>query len=371
MMTNKYYGVIMAGGGGTRLWPLSRRKRPKQTLRIIGERTLFQIAVDRILSLIPAERIMVVTVAEQAGMLQEQSPEIPLENYLIEPMPRGTASVIGLAAIVMANRDPESIMACLTADHYIANVDIFRCLLQAAYDVARDGNLVTLGITPTYPSTGFGYIQRGEPLGKYREHKVYRVKGFKEKPSLNIAERYLADKSYAWNSGMFVWKTTQILEEIDRQMPDLYRSLMDIKEALGDEREQKVIRRVWDGLASETIDYGVMEGARDVAVITADDLGWWDIGGWNRFWKIMKLDDDGNLVRADKTLMLDTRETLIFQDRETKKEESSARMIATLGVRDLIIVDTPDVLLICPRNRAEEIRKLVASLREKGDEQYL
>jgi len=362
-----YSAVIMAGGGGTRLWPLSRRARPKQTLQLLGERTLFQMAVDRILPIMTQERIYIVTVADQARVLKVQTPSLPESNFILEPSPRGTAAVVGLAAIILHEQNPDCVMAVLTADHYIADVERFQDLLLAAYDVACDNELVTLGITPRYPDTGYGYIQSGESLGEYRGYHAYRVKTFKEKPGLLKAKEYLASGEFAWNSGMFVWKVSRILEEIERQMPDLHNGLKRIERALGGPEEAETIENVWCGLKSQTIDYGVMEGAKQVSVIPAEDLGWWDVGSWNRLFELMDIDEMGNLIDAPKTLILDTKDALIYQDPEVDKD----RLIASLGVEGVIVIDTGDVLLICHRERAEDIRRLVKELEISGLDQYL
>src|SRR5215212_3151805 len=222
------YAVIMAGGGGTRLWPISRKDSPKQLLPLLGQETLFQSTVQRLENLFPPERILVVTVAEQARQMQVQVPQIPMENYLIEPEPRGTASVVGLAAAVLKKRDPEATMAILTADHFIKDKKLFRYLISTAFDVASEGYLVTLGITPTFPSTGYGYIEQGEPLDGDYEYPVYKVNKFKEKPDQETADQLLRAGDHSWNSGMFVWRVDRILSEIETQMPDLAKAVSQI-----------------------------------------------------------------------------------------------------------------------------------------------
>lgn len=356
--------VIMAGGGGTRLWPLSRSNRPKQSLAILGDRTLFQMAVDRLTPAIPTDRILVVSVESMAGALQPQIPSLTSENFLNEPFPRGTASVLGYAATVLNHRAPGTVMACLTADHIIQNEERFLELLAAAEARAIKGELVTLGIAPSAPSTGYGYIHLGETLAAEQGFDIRKVLQFKEKPDYAAAAEYVESGEYAWNSGMFVWTPERILQEIERLMPKLYAALQEIERSLGTPEESSVIARVWEGLESETIDYGVMEGAENVVVIPADDLGWSDVGGWDRLEDLMDSDQNGNTVRATDSLLSDTNRAVIYQ------EPGLRRLVATLGLEDIVIVDTEDVLLVCDRNRAEEVRSLVAGLSENGLEDY-
>ncbi len=362
-----YYAVIMAGGGGTRLWPLSRRKRPKQMLDLLGERSLFQIAVDRLEGLFPPERICVATVAEQAAALQAQCPAIPAENYFIEPLPRGTASVVGLAAAALRQRSPDAVMAVLTADHFIANVERFRRVLRAAYHASQDASLVTLGITPTYAATGYGYIEIGELLYTSEDLPVHRALKFKEKPDAKRARAFLSDGRHAWNSGMFVWRVDAILEEIARQMPDLHAGVGRISEAWQTRGAQprQVVRAVWEELQSQTVDYGIMERARRVVVIPAADLGWSDVGSWDAVFDVLEHDAQGNAVRQARHIGLDTRNTLIFD------ATASERLFVTIGVQDLVLVDTGDVVLVCRRDQAQKVREVVRSLKESGAEHWL
>ena len=228
-----YFAVIMAGGSGTRLWPLSRRHFPKQALRFVGDRTMFQYAVERILPVFPPERIFVVTVAEHASILMKQMPSLPTENFILEPEGRGTASAIGLAAIHLANHDPEACMAILTADHFITQSARLCQVLSAAEKVAANGSLVTLGIQPTSPSTGFGYIHHGSIISKVNDFPVFEVERFTEKPGIAAARQMIESGEYSWNSGMFVWQVKRILQEFERQMPDFYSQLMEVKSCTG------------------------------------------------------------------------------------------------------------------------------------------
>ncbi|MFA9402623.1 MAG: mannose-1-phosphate guanylyltransferase [Anaerolineales bacterium] len=360
-MGSNYYAAIMAGGGGTRLWPLSRKRRPKQALKFFGDRTLFQVSVERILPIIDPVNILVLTVEDHAQILAKQEESLLQRNFIIEPSPRGTASAIGLAAIYLNHRDPGSVMACLTADHYMANEPAFRELLKAAYEAALDNHLVTLGITPEAPDPTYGYIHRGDEANKYRGLQTFTVQAFKEKPDAALALEYQQSGEYSWNSGMFVWRTERILEEIQRQMPDLFSGLQEIEKALDTDQERETVAAVWNELKSITIDYGVMEGADDVVVIPADDLGWIDVGDWNRLYNVLEKDEDGNVSDADTTLLLDTRGVIILQDEQRDPD----RLIAALGIDDLVVIDTEDVLLICRREKADQVKRLVDLMNER------
>jgi mannose-1-phosphate guanylyltransferase len=358
-MFDHYYAVIMAGGGGTRLWPLSRKAKPKQMLRLLDERSLFQTAIDRLDGIFPPERILVVTVEDQASELLEQCPAIPEENFLLEPMPRGTASVVGLAAIVLQKRDPEAVMAILTSDHIIGNEEGFRHLLLSAYEIAQEGHLVTLGIKPTFPATGYGYIHRGNKLGLYRGLEVYEAIRFIEKPDQDRARVMLAEGDYAWNSGMFVWRVDKILGEFETQIPALFTSLSEIGSALGTSRESETIYYQWSHIEPETIDYGIMEGANQVAVIPAVGLDWSDVGSWDSLFDVIKGDQEGNIVMGGKHIGLETSNSLVYMTQEH-------RLIVTIGVEDLVVVDTGDVLLVCHKEQAQEVRKIVNQLKDNG-----
>jgi mannose-1-phosphate guanylyltransferase len=360
-LLDHYYAVIMAGGGGTRLWPLSRQVRPKQMLSLFDERTLFQTSVNRISDLFPVERIFVVTVSEQASELQQQAPEIPPGNFIIEPEPKGTASVIGLAAVVLQKVDPESIMVVLTSDHYIGNETEFRSLLTAAYWQAQLDYLVTLGIEPTFPAVGFGYIQRGEIISRPDGREVYQVKRFKEKPSETQARAMLESGDHTWNSGMFVWKTSRILIEFSRQMPDFSDQLNLILSANDPESQNNVIESCWTKIKTETIDYGIMENAQNVVVIPAGNLEWNDVGSWDSLFEVIRGDEHGNIVMGGAHIGLDTQDSLVYMNQKR-------RLIVTIGVNDLIVVDTGDVLLVCRKDQAQRVRQVVNQLRENGQE---
>ncbi len=364
-MDDHYHAVIMAGGGGTRLWPLSRRRRPKHLLALFEQETLFQNTVARLQGVFPPERVWVVTVAEQAAALQAQAPAIPRQQYLAEPAPRGTAAVVGLAAVALRHRDPQAVMAVLPSDHFVRHVALFHRLLRAGYLLAEEGFLVTLGITPTYPATGYGYIQRGAPVGTYADLKAYRVKHFKEKPDQPTARRMLAQGGYAWNSGMFVWRADVILQEIGRQMPDLAAALEDIAAVWGTPKQEAVLAQRWPALRAETVDYGVMEGAQQVAVIPAQGLGWSDVGSWESLFDVLTPDEDGNILRGGEHLSIDAQDNLVFVQNGQQR-----KLVAVLGVEQIVVVDTEDALLVCSRDQAQRVKEIVRQIEEKGLDAY-
>ena len=359
-LREKMYAVIMAGGSGTRLWPCSRRGRPKQLLNLLSDRTMLREAYERVAPLVADERVFVVTNRVYADVVREQIPELPAGNVIGEPEGHGTAPCIGLAAIYLKRLDPQGVMAVLTADHYIEREEGLRRALQAAAQVAEEGHLVTLGIVPTGPATGYGYIRRGELLARIGEFEVYRAEQFTEKPSLAMAREFLRIGRYYWNSGMFVWKVSTILGEIERHMPRFYGQLMEIEAALGTEREREVLEQVWAGVEDEMIDYGVMERAEDVVVIPVD-IGWSDMGDWATLYKLLPADERGNVVIGEH-VGLDTAGSLIY---------GTKRLIATIGLRNMIVVETEDAVLVCPKERAQDVKKLVEMLKGIGKDKYL
>ena len=363
-MNEHTYAIIMAGGEGSRLWPVSRKESPKQLLPLLGKDTLFQSTVARLQKLFPSERILVVTVEEQARIMREQVPSIPNENYLIEPSPRGTASVVALAAAVLQKRDPEAAMAIQTADHHIRNYDLFQYLLRTAFEVAEKNYLVTLGITPTFPSTGYGYIQQGEPLEGDYKYPVYMVKRFKEKPDEATAQQLLRSGDHSWNSGMFVWRADAILAEIQQQMPDLFGAVEKIAAAWDSPERDDVVKMVWYDLHTQTIDYGIMERAERVAVLPAGGLGWSDVGSWDSLFEVLLPDMNGNVAVNSHHLPLDTHNTLVYSD-------DDQRLVVTIGMDDFVVVDAGDVLLVCKTDQSQKVKNIVEHLRKHNQEKFL
>ncbi len=359
-----FYAVIMAGGGGTRLWPLSRISHPKQMLNLIDDNSLFQIAFNRMMGLLSPEQIFVVTGQDHAETLQRQVPAIPKENFILEPEPRGTASAIGLTAAVLQKRNPNATMAVLTADHFMKDNELFQKILTAAYQVAQQGSLVTLGISPEFPATGYGYIKQGEEFGDYNGFPTYCVDQFVEKPPLERAEQMLAAGNYAWNSGMFIWKIKSIMQEFATQMPTLHQALLKLQSAYDTSDYAQALLDHWIPLKNETIDYGIMENAKNVVVIPGKGLGWNDVGSWDSFFSIIESNADGNIVRGPDIEMVDTKNSLLFS-------EKGKRLLVTIGVENIAVIDTDDVILVCNTSRAQDVKKAISILKEKDKKQYL
>lgn len=350
------YALILAGGSGTRLWPQSRSERPKQFLSINGTRTLLQATADRIRPIVPPEQIFIATGAAYAELVATQLPEVPRANILVEPFGRGTAPCIGLAALHLRRRDPNAVMAVLSADHHIEQTDLFCELLVVGARMARRGYLVTLGIQPSAPSTGYGYIRRGAFLHRAGRHSVYQVQAFVEKPDAERARAYLASSEYFWNAGMFVWRADRILQELALHRPAVAGPLAQVEAAIGTPDEQAALAAAWQSIENVAIDVAVMEQTAHAAVVPAD-LGWSDVGDWAALAAVLPRDAHGNAV-VGAHIGVDTHNSLIY---------GNGRIIATIGVEGLLVVDTHDVLLICPRERAQDVKALVAQVRQQHE----
>ncbi|MBN1381486.1 MAG: mannose-1-phosphate guanylyltransferase [Deltaproteobacteria bacterium] len=355
------YAVIMAGGKGSRFWPKSRERMPKHLLDIISEKTIIQETVGRIKHLIPAENIFIVTGASHAGELIRQLPEIPKDNILIEPVGRNTAPCIGLAAVHIRGKDPDAVMAVLPSDHLIANEARFLDLLKIAAEMAGKGDyLLTIGIEPTTPETGYGYIERGEKIASIKDEDIYTVRSIREKPDLETANALLEQGGFFWNSGMFVWKVSAILGAIEKWLPEIYDGLSTIETALGTSQEKKVIEEVYQTICSISIDYGVMEKA-DNALVVSGNFGWNDIGSWDALWDVLDKDEQGNVVKGP----------FIGIDAENSLIHSPRKLVALVGVEDLLVVETDDALLICKRGKSQKVKNAVEKLAEQKQTQYL
>jgi mannose-1-phosphate guanylyltransferase len=357
--------VIPAGGGGTRLWPRSRQETPKQFLDIVSERTMLQETTDRVQGLVPPERLYVITNARHAASVREQLPDVPAGNIVGEPVGRDSAPAIGLmAALLEKTQGPDTIMATLPADHVILHETQFREILRAAAEVAMDGYLVTLGIPPTGPDVGFGYIQSGDIL---REESsagvpVYLVKQFKEKPKREVAEQYLRDGGYFWNAGMFIASVKTLRDLYKVHLPQMEAGFARIVAAHGTEAFEPTLQEVFPKLEKISVDYGIGEKADKVAVIPAD-IGWNDVGSWQRLAEVLETaGHEGENIVVGHHLGVDTHGSLIY---------SPNRLIATIGLDDIIVIDTPDATLICPKSRSEDVKKIVEELKARGRQELL
>ncbi|MGN0580416.1 MAG: mannose-1-phosphate guanylyltransferase [Ruminococcus sp.] len=348
----KITAVIMAGGRGERFWPKSRNSRPKQFLSLTADgETMIQKTVNRLLPIVEYEDIFIVTNAAYIGLVKEQLPGIPEENILAEPCARNTAPCIAFAAAVIGRKYDDAVMLVLPSDHLIGFEDMYISTLKKAVDVSlEDKNLVTIGITPNYPETGYGYINFGEECGS-----AYKVKRFVEKPDLPTAKEYLASGKYLWNSGMFVWKISSVMANLKEFMPGIYEGAIRIGEAFGSSGFEEVLVREFSAFTSESIDFGIMEKASDIYTIPGN-FGWDDVGSWLAVERINEVDDSKNYIEGNVISIGSERATIC----------GGKRLIAAVGVEDIIIVDTDDAVLICSKNNTQDVKKVIAQLKESG-----
>jgi mannose-1-phosphate guanylyltransferase len=355
--------VIMAGGKGERFWPKSRIKLPKQLLKLTGEDTMIQSTVKRISRIVDYDNIYIVTNPDYASIISNQLPEVPTGNILVEPMSRNTAACIGLAALHIEKRcEEDAVMMVLPSDHMIRDEDEYIRVLEKAAQVAQHNtNIVTIGIKPDHPETGYGYIKMGQRITARGMEPVHEVEAFVEKPDKETAEKYLETGQYLWNSGMFLWKVSTIMKNIKIHMPKLYKALSIIRQAIDSDDAESVLYKEYEKLDSISIDYGIMEKADSVYVIPAD-FGWDDVGSWTALERIEEPDENGNIIKGN-ILSVDTKKCII--------QGGNNKLLALLGLEDLIVVDTDDVTLICPKDRAQDIKKLLQEIRERQLTDYL
>jgi mannose-1-phosphate guanylyltransferase/mannose-6-phosphate isomerase len=364
-MKNHVYGVILAGGSGTRFWPLSRERFPKQLLRIIGEGTLLQQTFERLIQNIAPKQMTVVTNENQAESIRLQLNEWKddlLDNIILEPEGRNTAPAIALTALQLMHRDPEAVMVVVPADHVVKAAKKFMKAVQFATKLAAQGHLVTFGIHPSRPETGFGYIQpnKRKRLGSPGPFVGYSVARFVEKPDLPTANRYWKSGNYFWNSGIFVWKAATILEELALQQPKLSKILKNLGRQIGTSEFSASLRKAYAKIPSLSIDHAVMEhSARSVVVPV--DFGWSDVGSWSSLEEVAPLDKDGN-VRNGNIIDIGSRQSVLFADR---------RLVATIGLDNMVVVDTPDATLVCPKDRAQDVKAIVSLLKQQQAPEHL
>ena len=346
--------AIMAGGSGTRFWPMSRKERPKQFLNLTGPRTMLQLTRDRLEGLVPPERILVLTNARFTDLVREQLPELPADNVIGEPMARDTSGAVALAAALVEKKWPKAVLAILAADHTIEPAARFReVLLAAAESAAAEGGLYTFGIKPRSAATGYGYLEVGERLAERRGAAVHRLSAFREKPDLPTAQAFLASGRHLWNSGMFVWRTSDIQAEIRRHLPAHHDAMAMAARAWGTPDFPETLRAAFEPLPKVSIDFGVMEKASDVRCAVAD-FDWNDVGGWVALEQVLPLDKDGNWTQADLLPVDSTRNIVV--------SEQSGHKVVCIGVDDLIVVTTPGATLVCRKSEAERIKQAVANL---------
>jgi len=359
--------VLLAGGRGTRFWPRSRTRTPKQLLNIVGKETMLRQTAARLQPLIPLRNVWVVTNAEQAAAVRRELHEVPASHVLSEPVGRNTAAAIALAAIHLAHERTDAVMAVLPSDSYVADTRRYRSLVSAALDLARaPGNLVVLGLPPTRPETGYGYIESGRAVARPRGVRAYTVRRFTEKPALPLARKYVASGKYFWNAGMFFWRVSTFLDALRRFLPATHTALVEVGRTIGTARYESTLRRVYPQLENISVDYAVMEratqpgGASQVFVIPAR-VGWSDIGSWAAVFELLAAGPRGN-VTTGPSFTLDAEGNYLWTPK---------KFVAAIGVRDLVLVETDDALLLCTRDRSQDVGKVVKWLESHRQKKLL
>ncbi len=354
----KIYAVIMAGGVGSRFWPRSKSKKPKQLLKIFGDNTLIQNTVARLNGLVENERVFVITNKDQVKQIRKQIPHIPEENIIAEPFGKNTAACIGLGAVLVGHKNEDAVMLTLPADHLILDVEAFQKVMKKAAEFAYESKgLVTIGITPTRPETGYGYIQYiDEPV----KENIYKVRTFAEKPNLSTAKRFLKSGDFLWNSGMFIWRADAILDEIKIHLHDLYEGLVKIQKSVGKKDFDETLVNVYGQLRNISIDYGVMEKSKKV-YLTKADFNWSDVGSWEEVYQLSEKDNNGNAA-VGKVYTDKTYSSYIY---------SPKKFTALIGVENLIVINTKDALLVCNRENAQDVKKVVDYLKMNKETKLL
>jgi mannose-1-phosphate guanylyltransferase len=357
------YGVIMAGGIGSRFWPQSRKLFPKQLLKVFGESTLIQQSYQRLLNISSKENILIVTTGDLVSPIKNQIKTLTDSNFIVEPMGKNTAPCLALTAFQIAQNDPDGVMVVVPADHLIRDIDMFNKTLNAAIAFAKEEEaLITLGIHPTHPETGYGYIQNGDKAGEIGGQEIYNVKTFAEKPNLETAKRFLESQDFFWNSGMFIWRAGVLLKEFENHLPSIYEEFNQAFNHWGKPAFNEQIDIAYKKTKAISIDYGIMQEAANVYMIPGK-FEWNDIGSWD---VVAKLTGEGdkkqNIINAKNGALIDTQNTYV---------NAPGKLVATVGVEDLIIIDTKDALLICKKGHSQGVKEVVDDLQIKGLDEYL
>lgn len=354
------HAVIMAGGSGTRFWPRSTEARPKQFLNIFGDRTMLQATVDRIEPIIPAERVWVITNRSYIDLVKEQLPDIPEGNIIGEPVARNTAPCVASAAALLREKDPDATMVVLPADHSISNPEKFISILETAAEKANQDNaLLTIGIRPDRPETGYGYIEFDKKSGEtVKGNEVKKVVQFREKPDLKTARQFIYSGNFLWNSGMFVWKASVVIDEFREHLAGVYEQIERLQPAIGTEKQEEAIGSFYENCPSISIDYGIMEKAETVYVVPGE-FGWNDVGSWRAVYDLREKNEKGNVIQSDHVTIESSQNNLVHSESE--------KMIALVGVENLAVVETEDAILICDMDNSQGVKQVVQTLREKKE----
>ncbi|MEX0721121.1 MAG: mannose-1-phosphate guanylyltransferase [Balneolaceae bacterium] len=354
------YAVIMAGGAGTRFWPKSTKALPKQFLNLFGEGTMIQNTVKRVEEIIPQERVLVVTNDNYVDIVKDQLPSVPEDNIVGEPVAKNTAPCVAIAAEMLHKKDPEAVMVVLPADHQIENPEEFNKILKAAIAKARDGeNLVTIGITPDRPETGFGYIHGDNSSAElFNDKKVHQVTAFTEKPNEKTANKFLESGDYYWNSGMFIWTAKSVLNEIRKQLPDTYDLVKRAGKELFGTGHAKGVNEFYHACESISIDYGIMENAEQVFVVPGE-FGWNDVGSWTAVYELGEKSKESNVVQAENVTFSEAQNNYVLS--------KSGKMISIVGLDGVAVVETEDAILVCKLDKAQNVKDIVEQLKEKEE----
>jgi mannose-1-phosphate guanylyltransferase len=360
-MSNNYC-LIMAGGSGTRFWPLSRVKKPKQYLSLFGDLSLIQESVKRFTHFIPEESVYVVSAKSQQAVLESQTTNLPKQNMIYEPVGKNTLPAIGLAALFIAEKDPEGILIVSPSDHLIQNDQLFQqCIESAALIAEKEDGIVTIGITPKYPATGYGYVQTAEEIKIGQSIKSFSVSRFVEKPNTEVATGYLKQGGFFWNSGIFVFKVSVFLESVKNFAPELYADLMRIKEHIGSDSYEEAVDRIYREVNSISIDYGILEKASNVFLVQGDFV-WNDLGSWEEVYKYDSNKDENQNTASGEVVLIDTKNSYVYAPNS---------LVAIVGLDDVIVVQEGDTILVCKRDRAEDIKAVVGEITKRKLDQYL